>query len=166
MIENNAVYDAVGYGYNFNGYGHKLAAAGGHTQFESFKGNEVAGSRGGIWLTWSQGEFDLANYQPQVFQDTLVWHVRQDGLHSYHEANGVFNNLTIVGDPDASNRNQGSAFNYAFRSTIGVFQAVGSYENWNMTFDGLDISGVNVAIAAADNEGTRGTLLKLSLIHI
>lgn len=165
-IENNAVYDAVGYGYNINGYGLGFTPMRGvHSQFDLFQGNEVASSRGGIWLTWSQGQARLDQYERLNIVDTLVWHVRQDGVHSYHEANYRFENLTVVGDPAVSAANEGANFNFEIRSTTGVFQGFSSYENWNMIFDGLQVSGVNTAVAVTGNAGSEGTLIRDSALE-
>ena len=89
VIENNFVYDAAGYGYNFNGY---YNSVGGNPelnqQVESFQSNEVASSRGGLWLTWSQGQSRIQEtYQRQTFEDLLVWHT-QRGVTAYHD--GLF----------------------------------------------------------------------------
>ena len=78
-VENNFVYDATGYGYNFNGY---YTSVGNDPsldvqQIESFRNNEVASSFGGLWLTWSQGQANIQeNYQRQTFEDLLIWHVQ------------------------------------------------------------------------------------------
>ncbi len=161
VVTNNVVYDAAFYGYNFSGYGHTRQLANNMvTQFDVLQGNEVASSRGGVWLNWSQGQFDLIKYQRMVFEDTLVWHIRDDGLHSYHEANHTFKNFTVIGDPAASNANRGSDNAYDHRSTIGIHQGNSSYENWNMIFDGLQISGVNVGMILPVDPGSDGTVIR------
>lgn len=156
-IEGNFAYDAAGYGYNFNGYNKTREQSGGILrQFETFRNNEVASSRGGLWLTWSQGQFDIDSYERQVFEGLFVWHVQQDGVHSYHEANNTFRDITVIADPRVSNMNEGSHWHFEHQHTIGLQFGNPSYENHNVRIEGARISGVNVGVVAPTHAGTDG----------
>ncbi|QEF99651.1 Hemolysin, chromosomal [Stieleria maiorica] len=165
-VEDNVVYDARGFGYNANGYGMSFTDnRGTFDAFDSFKGNEVASSRGGIWLTWSQGQTRFRNYERTLIEDTLVWHVRSAGVESYHDANYTFQNFTVIGDPAVSNANEGSNSSIQFRATVGINMLKSTYENWSMIFDGLYVSGVNVAFGAPGNAGVEGTILRNAILE-
>ncbi|MCA9139237.1 MAG: hypothetical protein KDB00_20830, partial [Planctomycetales bacterium] len=165
-VEHNAVYDAANFGFTFNGYGHKRTDANFQLrQFDSFKGNEVASSFGGIWLTWSQGQFDLANYQSMAFEDTLIWHIGSAGVESYHEANYSFRQLIIIGDPSEANSILASPSSVEARTTKGVDLNFGVYENWNLVFEDLKIAGVNVGFITSRNAGESGTVVRDAIIE-
>ena len=161
VIENNFVYDAAGYGYNFNGY---YNSVGGNPelnqQVESFQSNEVASSRGGLWLTWSQGQSRIQEtYQRQTFEDLLVWHT-QRGVTAYHDGLFTLRDVTVIGDAAVSATNQGSAFNPLARSSIGINLANPSYENFDITLEGVRVSGHNIGYSQSGNAGENGTVLR------
>ena len=161
-VENNFVYDATGYGYNFNGY---YTSVGNDPsldvqQIESFRNNEVASSFGGLWLTWSQGQANIQeNYQRQTFEDLLIWHV-QTGVEAYHDGRFTLSDITIIGDAAVSAANQGSAFNSLARSSIGIDLSNPSYENFDVVLDGIRVSGQNIGYAQSRNAGENGTVLR------
>ena len=149
MIENNFVYDAAGYGYNFNGYYNRVSDNPELSveQVESFRNNEVASSFGGLWLTWSQGQSNIQdNYLEQTFEDLLIWHT-QTGVETYHDGKFTLSNLTVIGDAAVSSVNEGSNFQIFARSSVGLHLANPSYENFDITLNGIRVSGQNVGYA-------------------
>ena len=161
-VEDNFVYDAAGYGYNFNGYYNSPSGIPqlNIEQIESFKNNEVASSFGGLWLTWSQGQADIQeNYQQQTFEDLLVWHT-QRGVTAYHDGLFTLRDVTVIGDAAVSATNQGSAFNPLARSSIGINLANPSYENFDITLEGVRVSGHNIGYSQSGNAGENGTVLR------
>ncbi len=95
----NVVYDAAGYGFNFNGYYRTPSTPSDRINFlkqvERFIGNEVVASKGGLWLTWSQGQSSILNYKRQVFENFLAWNVQAEGVKAYHDANITLRNFTM-----------------------------------------------------------------------
>ena len=161
-IENNFVYDAAGYGYNFNGYYNRVNETPGLNveQIDSFRNNEVASSFGGFWLTWSQGQSNIQeNYQRQTFEDLLIWNT-QTGVEAYHDGRFTLSDITIIGDAATSAANEGSAFNPIARSTIGIDLSNPSYENFDVVLDGVRVSGQNIGYAQSQNAGENGTVLR------
>ena len=161
-IENNFVYDAAGYGYNFNGYYNRADATPGLNveQIDSFQNNEVASSFGGLWLTWSQGQSNIQeNYQRQTFEDLLIWNT-QTGVEAYHDGRFTLSNITIIGDAAVSAANEGSASRVLARSSIGIDLSNPSYENFDVVLDGVRVSGQNIGYAQSGNAGEDGTVLR------
>ena len=155
-VEGNAVYDAASFGYNFNGY----YTEGYRGPVDSFSGNEVASSKGGVWLTWSQGMANISdNYQRQIFEDLLVWHT-QTGVLSFHDGLFTFRNMVVVGNAAVSTTNEGSHFNALSRVSIGVHLANPSYENIDGRLEGIRVAGQNIGYAQTVQEGEEGTLLR------
>ena len=155
-FENNFVYDSVGYGFNFNGYYRSIP--GSQTQqIDYFAGNETAASKGGLWFTWSQGMTSIANhYQRQTFQDFVGWHLDTDGIHSFHDGELTFENITVIGDATISSLNEGSAFIPTARTNKGVLLGNPSYENFNIQMVDINVSGMNFGIVAPTNAGSQG----------
>ena len=161
-VEDNFVYDAAGYGYNFNGYYNSVNSNPqlNVEQIDSFQNNEVASSFGGLWLTWSQGQADIQeNYQQQTFEDLLVWH-SQDGVVAYHDGRFNLTGLTVIGDAAVSATNEGSAFHTLVRSSTGIHLANPSYENFDVTLEGVRVSGQNIGYSQSGNAGENGTVLR------
>ena len=161
-IENNFVYDAAGYGYNFNGYYNRVNETPrlNVEQIDSFQNNEVASSFGGLWLTWSQGQSNIQeNYQRQTFEDLLIWNT-QTGVEAYHDGRFTLSDITIIGDAATSAANEGSAFNPIARSTIGIDLSNPSYENFDVVLDGVRVSGQNIGYSQSGNSGQEGTVLR------
>ena len=161
-IENNFVYDAAGYGYNFNGYYNRVDATPGLNveQIDSFQNNEVASSFGGLWLTWSQGQANIQeNYQRQTFEDLLIWHT-QTGVETYHDGRFTLSDVTVIGDAAVSATNEGSASHPLVRSSIGIHVGHPNYENFDIRLEGVRVSGQNVGYTQSRNAGDDGTLLR------
>ena len=159
ITEGNAVYDAAGYAYNFNGY-YQTGFLG---TVDSFSGNEAASSKGGLWLSWSQGSTVIGdNYQPQVLEDLLVWN-SQEGIHAFHEGFFTVRDITIIGDAAVSSSNLGSSTQITARSSIGVLLANRSYENFNLTLENIRVSGQNIGYSQPTHAGDRGTILRDSV---
>lgn len=151
----NTVYDAVGYGFNFNGYYHIVRATE-TQQLDLFSGNEVAASKGGYWSAWSQGQTPITNYVPQTVSNFLAWHVDSEGVKTYHEGQLIFQNVTIIGNASVSNINAGSAFNMDPRSSIGFSTGNQTYENFNLVLRQVNVEGMNLGIVTPVNAGTDG----------
>ena len=161
-IENNFVYDAAGYGYNFNGYYNAVFNDPqlNVEQIDSFRNNEVASSFGGLWLTWSQGQSGIQDtYQRQTFENLLIWNT-QTGVEAYHDGRFTLSDITIIGDAAVSAANQGSAFNTLARSSIGIDLSNPSYENFDVVLEGVRVSGQNIGYAQSQNAGEDGTILR------
>ncbi len=155
-VEGNSVYDAAGYGYNFNGY----YAGGYRGTVDSFAGNETASSKGGLWLTWSQGQFSIADtYQPQVFEDLLVWHTRE-GVLAFHDGLFTLRDVTVIGNAAVTNTNDGSPTRIKSRASIGIDLANPSYENFDVTLEGIRVAGQNIGFGQTAHGGQRGTILR------
>ncbi len=151
----NTVYDAVGYGFNFNGY-YRAVTPAKLQQFNLFSGNEVVASKGGYWSGWSQGQAAITNYLTQTISNFLAWHVDSEGVKTYHEGSLVFQNVTIVGNASVSNINAGSAFTMDGRSSIGFSFGTPTYENFNLLLRRVNVEGMNLGIVTPINAGTMG----------
>ena len=164
-FEDNFVYDAVGFGYNFNGYYRTTENSPDFSiqQIDSFRNNEVASSHGGLWLTWSQGQKKIQdNYRLQFFQDLLVWHT-QRGVVAYHEGSFELRDITVIGDAAVSSINQGSQTiinGRSNRASIGIDLAHPHYENFDLALQGIRVSGKNIGFSQPVNAGLRGTILR------
>ncbi|WP_372716871.1 calcium-binding protein [Novipirellula sp.] len=154
VVERNFVYDAASYGYNYNGYYRE----GETLQVTSFRDNEVAASRGGLWATWSQSCCNADDFTRQVFEDLLVWHVSVQGVLAYHEAEMTLRNTTVVGNPNIASSNQGSEYTHTARSTIAYDFSHSEYENHNLILSNIRASGNNIGLLVSPNAGD-GTLL-------
>ncbi|QDV26829.1 G8 domain-containing protein [Aureliella helgolandensis] len=159
----NTVYDAAGYGYNFNGYYRVPAGPNGaaelHKQIELFEGNEAVSSLGGFWLTWSQGQHDILGYQRQIFDNFLAWHVQLEGVKAYHDANATLRNFQLINDPSVSNENEGSGSIFTARTNVGMWFGSESYENFNLRIEDARIENFNIGILAPVHAGQEGALL-------
>lgn len=166
-LEDNVVYDAAGYGYNFNGYYRTQRSPGFRLeQIDSFKNNESVSSLGGFWLTWSQGQQrGLVDYQRQTFENLLVWHMKQDGVHTYHDGEFTLNGFTVIADPAVSNINEGSHTRYHTRTTTGLYFGNPSYENHNIVLNGTQVSGTSWGIVAPVVAGTQGMILDTATLE-
>jgi Ca2+-binding RTX toxin-like protein len=154
----NTVYDAAGYGFNFNGYFRTSSTPGfALRQLDEFTGNEAVSSRGGLWFTWSQGQSSVDQYLPQTVSNFVAWHVSHDGIKMFHEANLRFVGVTIVGDPLASNLNRVSTGSYEINSLIGFSLGHGIYANHNIQIEEITIEGANIGISLPKNAGPLGT---------
>lgn len=151
----NTVYDAVGYGFNFNGY-YRVVTPAKLQQLDLFSGNEVVASKGGYWSGWSQGQAAITNYLPQTISNFLAWHVDSEGVKTYHEGSLIFQNVTIVGNASVSNTNAGSAFTMDARSSIGFSFGTPTYENFNLLLRQVNVEGMNLGIVTPINAGTMG----------
>ena len=155
-VEGNAVYDAASYGYNFNSY----YAGGYRGTVDSFAGNETVSSKGGLWLSWSQGQSSISdNYQRQVFEDFLVWHTRT-GVLAFHDGLFTLRNVTVIGNASVSNANDGSPTQILARSSLGIHLANPSYENFDVILEGIRVTGQNIGLSQAVHEGEQGTILR------
>lgn len=153
----NTVYDAASYGFNFNGYYRIPDADFEFRQLDEFSQNETVSSKGGLWLTWSQGQSQIHLYQRQTLNDFLAWHVSHEGVKAYHEANLTLSGVTVIGNSQVSNRNEGSNTIFDVRLTTGLWFGNPSYENHNLRLDNIRVEGVNVGIVVPINSGTEGT---------
>ncbi|QDT06272.1 RTX-I toxin determinant A from serotypes 1/9 [Rubripirellula lacrimiformis] len=155
----NTVYDAVGYGFNFNGYYRTPDISKVHRQLDVFKDNEAVSSKGGLWFSWSQGQFDIDNYAPNPVRNFLAWHVSHDGLKTYHDANLGVDGFVVIGNPSVSSRNEGSPFTFDTRANSGIWMGNVTYENYNHVGKNVKIEGMNFGIVAPINAGDQGMQL-------
>ncbi|MCS7470823.1 hypothetical protein NZK35_29570 [Stieleria sp. ICT_E10.1] len=155
----NTVYDAASYGFNFNGYYRTPDSQFALRQLDQFQHNESVSSKGGLWFTWSQGQSQIANYQRQYVSDFLAWHVSHEGVKAYHEANLTFSDVTIVGNPQVSNANEGSNASFDTRATTGMWFGIQNYENHNLQLFNSQIEGVNSGIVVPVESGIEGTTI-------
>lgn len=163
----NAVYDAAGWAYNFNGYYHNFRTPGFELQtWDRFRGNEAVSSHGGFWDTWSQGMQQIDQYQRQTVEDLLIWH-SETGVETFHTANLDFRDITIIGDPAVSSQNVGSDSPGRFETRISEGFDFGnkSYQNFDHTLDGIKVSGMNVGIVAPIHAGDGSTLANAQLAN-
>ncbi|WP_160168410.1 calcium-binding protein [Novipirellula maiorica] len=160
VVEGNFVYDAASYGYNYNGYYRQ----GTTRQVTSFRDNEVASSRGGLWATWSQSCCNADDFKRQVFEDLLVWHVSHHGVIAYHEAEMTLRNTTVIGNPNIASSNQGSEYTYAARTTVAYAFGHQQYENHDLILENIRASGNNIGLMASPNPGN-GTILNGAVLQ-
>ena len=161
-FEDNVVYDAAGYGFNFNGYFNRpwLHDNFEFRQLESFTGNEVVSSKGGLWFSWSQGQSDIDQYQAQTVSDFLAWHVSHEGVKAHHEANLAFEDITVIANPEIASENLGSYGNFHLRVSAGLSFENELYENHNVDLQNIRVEGANIGIIAPSVAGEYGTLLR------
>ncbi|PNY35338.1 hypothetical protein C2E31_17575 [Rhodopirellula baltica] len=159
LFVGNTVYDAVGYGYNFNGYyrNEDRPTEGFHHQIELFQNNEVVASKGGLWLTWSQGQGRIDQYERQTFESLLAWNV-QEGVTAYHDAKVDMVDFTIVFDPASSSVSESSKTNAFVRTTEGFDFGQPFYENFEHRVIGAKVSGANVGFIGPTNAGASAVL--------
>ncbi|WP_419194221.1 G8 domain-containing protein [Novipirellula herctigrandis] len=153
----NTVYDSASYGFNFNGYYRTADSEFEFRQLDEFSNNETVSSKGGLWFTWSQGQSQIQNYQRQTVSDFLAWHVSHEGVKAYHEANLTFTGVTVIGNSQVSNRNEGSNTIFDARSTTGLWFGSPSYENHNLRLENIQVEGVNTGIVVPLKSGIEGT---------
>ena len=154
-VVNNAVYNAAGYGFNFNGYYFRTFVG----PNELFKDNVVVASKGGIWLTWSQGQRSVAEfYQTATYDNTLVWN-SQEGVNTYHDGEYEFINLTALASAAISSQSDGGV-QIGSWVTHGINTNNHSYENFNGSWENVQISGFNIGISQTPHSGEEGTILR------
>lgn len=170
IIRDNLVFDVGGWSYNINGYGRRRLSSKVTTEsflkpIIEFANNEAAGSRGGLWQTWSQGQISVKSYRRRVFDGLVAWNV-STGVEEYHDGNNTYKDFVLVNDPSVSSQNSGVT--YWYRPTTRVSHAMklgaGTYENFNNRITGLRASGWNVGITTTRtaDEGTVFTAPELA----
>ena len=111
-------------------------------------------------MTWSQGQSNIQeNYQRQTFEDLLIWNT-QTGIETYHDGFFTLSDITIIGDAAVSAANEGSNFTPFARSSIGIHLAHPNYENFDITLEGIRVSGQNIGYSQSGNAGQEGTVLR------
>ncbi len=121
-----------------------------------FAGNEAYGMTSyGVWLAFISGNNLLPNQPRTQIVNTKVWNVLNAGVRAYHTSNVTLNNLLILGDQAAQNRNDAG--------TRGV--DLQGYENRNFSIVNSRIEGVRTGIIAPNNDATRLGLIKPSIVQ-
>jgi hypothetical protein len=121
-----------------------------------FSDNEAYGmSTYGIWLAFISGN-DLAPNQPQVtFENLRLWNVFSVDVLEYHTSNVTFDQLLILGDESAQNRND--------EGTRGM--NLEAYENRNLAITNSRIEGVRYGVIAPTNDASQAGIQRPTIIQ-
>jgi hypothetical protein len=122
----------------------------------AFADNQAYGmSTYGIWLAYISGD-DLAPNQPATtFYNLQLWNVFSVGVDAYHTSNVTFDNLLVLGDESAQNRND--------EGTIGM--DLEYYENRNLTITNSRIEGVRYGIIVPNNDASQAGIRLPTIIQ-
>ena len=164
---NNTVYDAAGFAFNINGYqrGQKEGKIAPARAPGIFKDNEAVSSAGGIWVNWSQQFGTVSRFQRQVFEDTLIWHVSNRGVRTYHDANMTFQGITVISNPAVAAANEGSQTSILARAMIAFDFSAPNYQNHNIHLIDIKASGANAGITVPVKAGSEGAKLDGAILE-
>jgi hypothetical protein len=111
-----------------------------------FINNEAYGmSRYGLWMAFPMGNNLTDSWNTLTISNFRVWNVYHSGVVAYHTNHVVFNNLLVLGDLNAQNRND--------TGTNGM--DLMQYENRNMVIRNSRIEGVRFGILAPRNDASQ-----------
>ena len=121
-----------------------------------FSDNEAYGmSTMGLWAAYISGDNLLPDQPAFVFDNLRLWNMFRAGVDMYHTSNVTFNNLLVLGDQKAQNRND----------TGLAGMSLEAYENRDLVITNSRIEGAHWGILAPREDSTVNGIERATVIE-